>query len=127
MAKTVAQGGRYLQTSSRTLSLAVLTLTVTLLNHPNAAQASQARYWGVVLCILAPLSPYEIYFIFPISDRVAEIEKRFRGLDPNRMPEKEVKELDKLITQWQWRNFGWCTPPFIASAIGFAGLLRACC
>lgn len=77
--------------------------------------------WATALAILVSVAPYEVYCIFPINDRVKEIEDELA----KRSNEKQAKqELQNLFKKWQFRNFGRVVIPLVAGVMGWLGFVR---
>lgn len=119
---TVHKGGLYLQPSSRILAACLASLTA--LEY--ALHGPSLRVWGygTVLLAVLPVAPYEIYCIFWINERVAEVG---RGLEGEGGSGKEGEggrgskdggavdgELEELIGMWRRRNWGRAGPALAA-------------
>lgn len=65
------------------------------------------------------MAPYEIFYIFPINDRIEEIGEE---IEKDKGREVELKkELQELLNKWQFRNFGRILSPLV---VGVAGMLN---
>jgi hypothetical protein len=122
---TVKWGRQYLQTSSRALgaSLIIVTFLISRLNDPNESQ--QWKTWATALTILVPVAPYEIYFIFPINDRIDEIRLELEGKKAEDFSAAQKAELGELLKKWQWRNWGRVTCPLIAGLVALTSIARS--
>lgn len=77
----------------------------------------------MLFCVLFTIAPYEIYLIFPINDRVKEIGQE---MDKEIGREAELKkELQGLLSKWQFRNFGRVLTPAIVGLIGITNLVKS--
>ena len=63
------------------------------------------------------MAPYEIYFIFPINDRVIELGKALEATEGKKEDEKIDKELTMLARKWRFRNWGRAGPALIISVL----------
>ncbi|KAF2684226.1 hypothetical protein K458DRAFT_404500 [Lentithecium fluviatile CBS 122367] len=71
---------------------------------------------ALCLGILAPVAPYEIVFIFPINDRIDELEKRWKnGSD---VSTEEKGKLRDWLDMWKARNWGRVAAPLVHGVVG---------
>ena len=126
---TFTLGGRYLQPTSRAMALCVAALL-----YLSWGKSSQYILYALALAVLLFTAPYEIYFIFPINDRVEELGKKMDKMDADdgegNGAEGEIARIDKelraLIAKWGNRNFGRAGPCLVAAVlVGIAGMLGA--
>lgn len=83
--------------------------------------AEKWKTWALALAVLVPVAPYEIYCIFPINDRVKEIQGEVgQGKDE----ERAGKELRRLFDMWRFRNYGRVGIPLVAGVVGWLGVVR---
>ena len=116
--QTFTWGGQYLLPSSRALGASLLLTTILTSRLPDSAEAEKWKNWAGLFCTLITVAPYEIYFIFPINDRVEEIgEELEKGV---KVEEEVKKELKDLLAKWQFRNFGRVALPTL---VGVGGIL----
>ncbi|KAF3007597.1 hypothetical protein E8E13_007763 [Curvularia kusanoi] len=119
--QTVTWGLHYLQPSSRLLAFLLLTTVFLTSRLPRPEDAEQWKTWALALVVLIPVAPYEVYWIFPINDRVKEIGSAVSGEGD----EKEAKgELQVLFRRWQKLNFGRVGLPLAAGIVGWMGVAR---
>ena len=117
--QTFIWGGQYLLPSSRALGASLLLTTILTSRLSDPAEAEKWKNWAGLFCTLITVAPYEIYFIFPMNDRVEEIgEELEKGV---RMEEDVKKELQDLLAKWQFRNFGRVALPAL---VGVAGIVN---
>ena len=64
-----------------------------------------------------PVAPYEIYFIFPINDRILEIGKVLGRTSKGKGEQGVEKELATLLEMWRNRNWGRAMPGLVASVL----------
>ncbi|KAF2832487.1 hypothetical protein CC86DRAFT_279941 [Ophiobolus disseminans] len=120
--QTFVWGGQYLLPSSRALGAFLLLTTILTSRLPDPAEAEKWRNWAVLFCTLITIAPYEIYLIFPINDRVAEIGEE---LEKGAKEEGEVKkELKELLAKWQFRNFGRVAMPVFVGVAGMVNIIK---
>ena len=67
--------------------------------------------------IAVSMAPYEIYFIFPINDRVVELGKALEVTGEKEENEKIDKELTTLARKWRFRNWGRAGPSLVISVL----------
>lgn len=113
-------GFHYLQPSSRILGASLL-LTTILTSQLAGEEGEKWRLWAMALAILVPVAPYEVYFIFPINDRVKEIDDDINGRGAS---EKVEKELKRLFRKWKVRNWGRVVMPLVAGVVGWLGVVK---
>ncbi|KAJ4991592.1 hypothetical protein SVAN01_02973 [Stagonosporopsis vannaccii] len=119
--QTVTWGFQYLQPASRTLALLLLLTTALTARLPLPLHAEAWKTWAVALAILVPVAPYEVYWIFPINDRVKEIGKE---VEEGRDGERAGRELRGLFELWRLRNYGRVGIPLLAGLVGWMGVVR---
>lgn len=73
--------------------------------------------------ILAPLSPYEIFVIFPVNDRIAEMGEQLQVDGGRGDDEKAKKELKSLLARWQTRHLVRVGIPLLTGLVGFSSLV----
>lgn len=120
----IEKGFLYLQTSSRLLAVTLFGLSCLTYINSNPTVQCRWRFWALALGILIPLAPYEIYFIFPSNYKITDLGRRLKAEKRDELRPEEKRELDNLLTKWQWRNGVRFTTPTIAAIIGLYGLLR---
>ncbi|KAK3658019.1 hypothetical protein LTR56_000773 [Elasticomyces elasticus] len=89
-------GGRYLQPTSRLLGASTVMLTAWSYAQDNGLW----RYYLLCFGLLAPIAPWEMYMIFPINDRVAEMDRRMEQDGSNVLSAAEKNELGGLLSRW---------------------------
>lgn len=120
--QTFTWGEQYLLPSSRLLGGSFLVTTVLTSQLHRTSDAEIWKTWAVLFCVLFTIAPYEIYLIFPINDRVKEIGQ---AMDKEVGREAELKkELQGLLSKWQFRNFGRVLTPAIVGLIGMMNLVE---
>jgi hypothetical protein len=117
--QTVTWGFQYLQPSSRILGVSLLLTTLLTFQLPGE-ESETWKTWATALAILVPVAPYEVYFIFPINDRVKEIG---RELSTGEEEKSVKKELDALLRTWKIRNWGRVLAPLVAGVVGWMGVV----
>ena len=125
---TVHKGGLYLQSSSRILSFCLFVLTI--LEYLEDGAGRRWKLYGATLLAVVSIAPYEVWCIFWINDRVAEVGRELgeKGRKGSGEGEKEGKgdgkgesgekggcgaverELKELIGMWRRRNWGRALP-----------------
>ena len=89
---------------------------------PDPVEAEKWKVWAACFFTLITVAPYEIYFIFPINDRVEEIGRELeKGAGTE---EEQKKELRELLGKWQWRNFGRVGLPVIVGVVGMLNIVK---
>lgn len=118
---TIGKGSRYLQPASRVLAVSIMTLLYLAYVTPSSGWGFKCTVYAIALVMLVPVAPYEIYLIFPINDRVAELGTKMEkeGTDDN---EAIDKELIMLLRKWRFRNWGRAGPCLATGILlAFAG------
>lgn len=120
--RTITWGLQYLLPASRILAVLLCTTTILTSQLASPFEAQKWRIWALYMCSFATIAPYEIYLIFPINDRVAEIGRVLGKYeqDNEEVVEMHGKELHELLKKWQARNFGRVIMPVL---VGVAGIL----
>jgi hypothetical protein len=119
--QTYTWGGKYLQPSSRILGASLLLTTILTSYLPDAVEAEKWKIWAALLCVLIPVSPYEIYAIFWINDRVDEIVEE---LDQGKVEEENRKtEIRELLGKWAFRNYGRAGFPFVVGVLAMMNVV----
>ena len=76
----------------------------------------------MTIFVLVPAAPYEIYFIFPINDRILKMDQRIEQ-DGEDLTEPQIKELASLLDKWAYRNLVRVALPFVAGVVGICNLI----
>lgn len=120
--QTFTWGGQYLLPSSRMLGASLLLTTYLTSRLPKPAQAAKWRAWAACFGTLITVAPYEIYYIFPINDRVEEIGEEIESGARNE--EEQKRELQELLGKWQFRNFGRVGLPAFVGVAAMMNIIR---
>lgn len=118
---TVTKGARYLMRASRTVMLLLVIITWLTASSSDPSVSAGWKSWLITIFVLIPTAPYEIYFIFPINDRVMEMNHQI-AKDGEELTEQQKKELSSLLNKWAYRNFGRVAMPFMAGILGIYNL-----
>lgn len=114
--KTVIMGETYIQPMSRTCSVLLMSMLALTYNDPTYNGIPDWKAWGTALCVLAPTLPYELFFIFPLNEKIkgmlAEMEQGDRKAGKD-----DSEKLNGLFRKWRLLNIGRLTPPLVASII----------
>ncbi|KAK0294908.1 hypothetical protein LTS00_006374 [Friedmanniomyces endolithicus] len=89
-------GGRYLQPGSRMLGAASVGFTAW-------SYAVGNDLWGhYLLCfvLLVPIAVWEIYMIFPINDRIADMDQQMMKGGSEALNAEQGRELGRLLDRW---------------------------
>ncbi|KAK1067297.1 hypothetical protein LTR74_006501 [Friedmanniomyces endolithicus] len=92
----VTLGGKYLQPGSRILGAASVGFTAW-------SYAVGNDLWGhYLLCfvLLVPIAVWEVYMIFPINDRVAEMDQQMLKGGSGALNAEQERELGRLLDRW---------------------------
>ncbi|KAK0363312.1 hypothetical protein LTR02_014826 [Friedmanniomyces endolithicus] len=92
----VTLGGKYLQPGSRMLGAASVGFTAW-------SYAVGNDLWGYyLLCfaLLVPIAVWEIYMIFPINDRIADIDQQMMKGGSEALKAEQERELGRLLDRW---------------------------
>jgi hypothetical protein len=120
--QTFTWGAQILMPSSRVLGASLLLTTVLTSRLSDPVEAENWKTWAALFLTLITVAPYEIYFIFPINDRVEEISDE---LEKGAKQEEDVKrELHKLLGKWQFKNFGRVALPVLVGVGGMMNIVR---
>jgi hypothetical protein len=85
-------------------------------------ESEEWKTWALLLCSLVIVAPYEIWFIFPINDRVEQIGRELG--EGNKKEEDFRSELHALLNQWQARNFVRMGLPLCVGVVGMLNLSK---
>ena len=109
-----------------------MTLCLAALLYLSWGKNFQCILHALALAVLVPTAPYEVYFIFPINDRVEEIGRGMDRLNKDNekeeRTEREIEEINRelraLLASWGYRNWGRVGPCLVAAMlVGTAGML----
>ena len=75
----------------------------------------------MTIFVLVPAAPYEIYFIFPINDKIMAMNQQVEK-DGEDMTKQQISELSSLLDKWAYRNFVRVALPFVAGVLGICNL-----
>ncbi|TKA63293.1 hypothetical protein B0A55_10382 [Friedmanniomyces simplex] len=89
-------GGKYLQPSSRILGASSIALTAWSYAVGNGLGAYYLLCFGLLILIAV----WEVYMIFPINDRVAEMDRQMMKGGGEALSVEEERELGRLLDQW---------------------------
>lgn len=115
--ETIHRGAKFLQPSSRLLTVALVLLTILTSRHPDAAIASRWRYQAGAGIVVAQTAWYERVYIFPINDQVKAIGEKPKFEDADRM------RLISLLRRWQRLHWGRVLLPLASGILAFAAVL----
>lgn len=114
-------GKKYLQPTSRALSLALVSITWLVSRHTNPYESRKWAYWAASVAILVPVGPYEVNVIFPINDRIFELQEiaeKDRTLDV-----AKTRELETLLKKWKLRHWMRVLLPLAAALVAIPGVI----
>lgn len=120
--QTFTWGGQYLLPSSRTLGASLISTTILTSRLSDPVEAEKWKSWAGLFLTLITVAPYEIYLIFPINDRVEEIEEQLEN--GTKQDEQVKKELKELLAKWQFRNFGRVALPVLVGVGGMLNMIK---
>lgn len=115
-------GAQYLQPSSQILGVSLATLACW--SYLVARESGVWKYYVASFVILAPLAIWEVVYIFPINDRVKEMDDRLRVSEGASLDAKEEEELKRLLQRWSAFHVARFAAPLIAGAITAVALVR---
>ncbi|KAK3117987.1 hypothetical protein LTR53_000139 [Teratosphaeriaceae sp. CCFEE 6253] len=113
-------GGMYLQPSSRILGASAVALTAWSYAADNGGWAYELLCFG----LLIPIAVWEVYMIFPINDRVAELDKKMQGGGGGALSKAEVAELTDLLNEWSTMHTVRWVLPGVAAVVSALALVR---
>lgn len=115
---TIKNGLRYLQPSSRILSLALAVLLYLAYNFSSGIDEDGTfGLYLLVLGLLLPVGFFEIYAIFPINDAILRLGKVLEQDQDIDKAQAIDKELHRLLRKWQFRNWGRAGPALAAASL----------
>lgn len=118
---TIDNGRRYLQSGSRILTFIIAAASFTMYARPGwTFWDSQFLVYITTVLLLMSVGIGEIFYIFPINDRVLELGEI---LDHNGKTGKDdaiEKELAPLLKSWQLRNFWTRAVPVMVASVSIA-------
>ncbi|KXJ85440.1 hypothetical protein Micbo1qcDRAFT_169436 [Microdochium bolleyi] len=122
-------GFKYLQTSSRLIPVALLSLAGATYHHQQQPGPPLVQHWTHYLAatlVLLITAPWEVYLIFPTNDKITGYGRALDKERQGRFGDKRDDEVQRLLTEWQFWHVGRIAFPMIATLIlaaSGAGLL----
>ncbi|USW52125.1 hypothetical protein Slin15195_G054440 [Septoria linicola] len=123
----ITLGRKYMQNGAKIQALALCLLTWLFYRHPDPDISRLGKFFLMALVVLVQVAWYEVVFVFPINDKLVEMEGRLEKV----CGEEEKGEMDRamreevlgLLEDWRKWHFGRIVIPFAAVGVVFAGLL----
>ena len=118
-------GIKYIQQGSRVQGVTLALLTWMFYRHPDEAISQAWPYFAASLLVGLQVAWYEVVFVFPINDKLIEMEGILEKMDEkaDRAMRDEVLE---LLEQWRKWHIGRIVIPFAAIGVAVAGLSLPC-
>ena len=120
--EVIRRGYKYLQSTSRNISVALLATIVLTYYHPDEAIASKWKWYAAAFAVLIQAAWYEVVFIFPINDRAIAMGEKLEGGELW-LVEAEHAKLQGLIRSWRKWHFGRILAAFVPGCLTLAALL----
>lgn len=117
----ISLGFKIIQTESRIQNIPLIALTWLLYRHPEPEISKAWLYFFAATLIQIQAAWYEIVFVFPINDKLKEIEKMLEGKD-EKTDRAMRPEVLRLLESWRTWHIGRIVLPFAAGAVALCGL-----
>ncbi|KAH7399856.1 hypothetical protein BKA64DRAFT_777995 [Cadophora sp. MPI-SDFR-AT-0126] len=123
----ITLGARYMQESSRVKGLALALLTYLLYSHPDEEISGRWKWFGAALVLGAQVAWYEVVFVFPMNDRLVEMEGELKEVgegEERKRRDREIRaEVLRLLEQWQKWHIGRIVMPLMCTCLAVRGLI----
>jgi hypothetical protein len=119
----ITRGQNYLQPSSRFLSAALIALGAVTYYYPDPRVASAWTYHLASGLILVQTAWYEIYFVFPVNDKIIAMRSIPGGEDGAALPEEQQMRLAQLMLEWRKWHWGRVIMPLASALVAFVGIM----
>jgi hypothetical protein len=120
--EVIRRGYKYLQSTSRNISILLLATISLTYYHPDEAVASKWKWYAAAFAVLIQAAWYEVVFIFPINDQAIAMGDKLEG-DELWLAEAEHAKLQGLIRSWRKWHFGRILAAFVPGCLTLAALL----
>jgi hypothetical protein len=118
----ISLGFKYIQTESRFQNIPLLALSWSLYRHPDPEISSKWLYVFTATLVQIQAAWYEVVFVFPINDKLTDLEKKLEKKDE--IADQEMRpEVLGLLEAWRMWHIGRIVIPFAAAVVGLGGLL----
>lgn len=117
----ITLGFRYIQTESRIQNIPLFALTWLFYRHPDPEVSKAWLYFFGALLVQLQAAWYEVVFVFPINDKLVEMEGTLEKMDEKADRAMQPQVL-RLLESWRAWHIGRIVIPFAAVAIAFGGL-----
>ncbi|KAI9155651.1 hypothetical protein HJFPF1_08239 [Paramyrothecium foliicola] len=93
-------GARYLQKGSRIQGILLALLTYLFYSHPDDEIAHRWEHFATALFVGAQVAWYEVVFVFPINDRLVEMEAQQLKAKTSVTDQNANQEIFRLLEEW---------------------------
>lgn len=116
-----------MQGSSRVQGTSLALLTYLLYSYPDKEICGRWKWFGAALGLGAQVAWYEVLFVFPTNDRLAEMEGELKGVKSEEEKERTDREIRgevlRLLEQWRKWHIGRIVIPLVWTGLALRGLI----